>query len=208
MPVVGIFNNKGERIGDMELNKEVFGADINEGLLHEAVRMYLANQRQGTASTKTRSEVRGGGRKPWRQKGTGRARHGSIRSPLWVGGGVTFGPEPRDYGYNMPKKQKKAALRSALSARAGGENLTVLDSLTFDEPKTRRLNELIEQLNMAGTSTLIVTDNIDENVAKSARNLPKVTYIPVNSLNAYHVIRHDNLIITKDALEKIGEVCS
>lgn len=208
MPVTGIFNTRGECIGEIELNDAVFGADVNEGLLHEAVRMYLANKRQGTASTRTRSEVRGGGRKPWRQKGTGRARQGSIRSPLWVGGGKVFGPKPRDYSYSMPRKAKKAALKSALSARAGGDDLIVLEELVIDEPKTRKLREVIENLNLGETSALIVTAERVENIERSARNIPRVTYVPADMLNAYDVMSHDKLVITRDALERLGEVCS
>jgi len=208
MPVAEVFNIKGERMGDIELNDSVFGAEVNEGLLHEAVRMYMANKRQGTAATKTRAQVRGGGRKPWRQKGTGRARHGSIRSPIWVGGGVTFGPQPRDYSYSMPKKAMKSALKSALSARAKSDDLIVLDSLAIDEPKTREIQRIIDNLNIGNASVLIVTENRVEDIVRAARNIPRVTYVSADMLNAYDIIRHDKLVVTQGALERIGEVCS
>jgi len=208
MPVAEILNINGERMGDIKLNDSVFGVEVNKGLLHEVVRMSLANKRQGTASTKTRGEVSGGGRKPWRQKGTGRARHGSIRSPIWVGGGVTFGPTPRKYSYSMPKKAMKAALKSALSARAKGDDIIVLDSLVIDEPKTREMYKIIKNLNIGNASALIVTENRVEDIFRAARNIPRVTYVSVDMLNVYDIIRHDKLIVTQGALERIGEVCS
>ncbi len=159
-------------MGDLELSETVFGAPVNEGLVHQAVVRYLANQRQGTASTKTRGEVSGGGRKPWRQKGTGRARQGSIRAPQWVGGGTVFGPKPRDYRQAMPKKARRAALRSALSSKVASGELLVLDELTFEEPKTKKMVEVLQNLKAAGASALVVTGELDRNVILSARNIP------------------------------------
>src|SRR5690554_6893631 len=156
MPKVSVYNLEGQAVGEMELSDTVFGAAINEALLHEAVVMHLHNQRQGTAATKTRAAVRGGGRKPWRQKGTGRARHGSIRSPIWVGGGVTFGPQPRDYRRAMPKKARRQALKSALSSKVAAGSLIVLDELKFDEPRTRRMVDVLKNLQVQGKA-LVVT---------------------------------------------------
>ncbi len=193
-------------MGDLELSETVFGAPVNEGLVHQAVVRYLANQRQGTASTKTRGEVSGGGRKPWRQKGTGRARQGSIRAPQWVGGGTVFGPKPRDYRQAMPKKARRAALRSALSSKVASGELLVLDELTFEEPKTKKMVEVLQNLKAAGASALVVTGELDRNVILSARNIPGVGTTRAGDLNVYDVVAHARLIATKDAIAKIEEV--
>ncbi|MBO2520861.1 MAG: 50S ribosomal protein L4 [Firmicutes bacterium] len=206
MPKVAVYNMKGEQVGDLELSETVFGAPVNEGLVHQAVVRYLANQRQGTASTKTRGEVSGGGRKPWRQKGTGRARQGSIRAPQWVGGGTVFGPKPRDYRQAMPKKARRAALRSALSSKVASGELLVLDELTFEEPKTKKMVEVLQNLKAAGASALVVTGELDRNVILSARNIPGVGTTRAGDLNVYDVVAHARLIATKDAIAKIEEV--
>jgi len=206
VPKVAVYNMKGEQVGDLELSETVFGAPVNEGLVHQAVVRYLANQRQGTASTKTRGEVSGGGRKPWRQKGTGRARQGSIRAPQWVGGGTVFGPKPRDYRQAMPKKARRAALRSALSSKVASGELLVLDELTFEEPKTKKMVEVLQNLKAAGASALVVTGELDRNVILSARNIPGVGTTRAGDLNVYDVVAHARLIATKDAIAKIEEV--
>lgn len=206
MPRVAVYNMEGEQVGDIELKDEIFGVPVNEGLIHQAVVRYLANQRQGTVKTKTRGEVSGGGRKPWRQKGTGRARHGSIRSPIWVGGGTVFGPQPRDYRQRMPKKARRAALRSALSGKVAAGELVVLDSLALAEPKTRRMAEVLENLNARGSSALFVTPEADRNVVLSVRNLPGVAAARAGDLNVYEVLVHEKVFVTKDAVAKIEEV--
>ncbi len=167
--------------------------------------MLLAGRRRGTASTKNRSEVRGGGRKPWRQKGTGRARHGSIRSPIWTGGGVTFGPKPRHYGYQLPKKARRAALYSALSSKLSGGKLTVLDSLTLAEPKTREIISLLNNLNIEG-SVLLITADSDMNIFKSGRNIPGVTTAIAEKINVLDILNHETLLLTRDAVARIEEV--
>lgn len=204
MPKVAVYNLEGQTVGEMELSDVVFGAPVNEALLHQAVVMYLANQRQGTASTKTRGEVRGGGRKPWRQKGTGRARHGSIRSPIWVGGGVVFGPKPREYRQKMPKKARRAALRSALSEKVREGNLIVLESLTLPEPKTKLMAGVLNRL-AAERKPLIVLAERDRNVELSTRNLPGAATMQATDVNVYQVLVHDKLVLTKDAVAKLEE---
>lgn len=204
MPTVPLYNMAGERVGDMELSERVFGAPVNVPLLHQAVRSYLDNQRQGTASTKTRGEVSGGGRKPWRQKGTGRARQGSIRSPLWVGGGVVFGPKPRDYGWRLPKKARRGALRAALSAKVRDGELVVLDRLEI-EPKTREMAALLRRLGIAGKA-LVVTADGDPNVVRAARNLPGVRTQRADSLNVYEVVSQGRIVLPRRAVEVIEEV--
>lgn len=206
MPRVAVYNTKGEQVGDIELRDDIFGVEVNEALVHQAVVRYLANQRQGTASTKTRGEVSGGGRKPWRQKGTGRARHGSIRSPIWVGGGTVFGPKPRDYRQAMPKKARRAALRSALSSKVAAGEFLVLDELQLAQPKTRQVVELLANLKAKGSSALLVTADVDRNVVLSARNIPGVGTTRAGDLNVYDVVRHSKVIATKDAIAKIEEV--
>ncbi len=205
MPKVTLFNMAGEQIGEIELSDDVFGVEVRPDIMHRAVVNYLANQRQGTANTLTRAEVAGGGRKPWRQKGTGRARHGSIRSPLWRKGGVIFGPKPRSFKSTMPKKLKRLALKSALSAKVVENELIVIDSLSMEAPKTKEMVSILKNLN-ADKKSLIVIAAKDENVEKSARNLPSVKTTYVNTLNTYDILNHDNLIMTKEAAELVEEV--
>ncbi len=205
MPKVAVYNMQGSTVGELELNDQVFAAPVSEALMHQAVVMYLANQRRGTAATKTRAAVRGGGRKPWRQKGTGRARHGSIRSPIWVGGGVVFGPQPRDYRFSMPKRARRQALKSALSSRVAAGNLIVLDELDFDKPKTREMVNVLQNLQVEG-KTLIVTCDDGRNVLLSARNIPGVATIRARDLNVYTVLNSERLIMTKKAVEVVEEV--
>lgn len=205
MPKVTLFNIAGEQIGEIELSYDVFGVEVRPDIMHRAVVNYLANQRQGTANTLTRAEVAGGGRKPWRQKGTGRARHGSIRSPLWRKGGVIFGPKPRSFKSTMPKKLKRLALKSALSAKVVENELIVIDSLSMEAPKTKEMVSILKNLN-ADKKSLIVIAAKDENVEKSARNLPSVKTTYVNTLNTYDILNHDNLIMTKEAAELVEEV--
>ncbi|KPU26759.1 50S ribosomal protein L4 [Caloranaerobacter sp. TR13] len=205
MPKVALYNVSGQQIGDIELNDSVFGVEINEHVLYEAVKNHLANRRQGTQSAKTRSEVRGGGRKPWRQKGTGRARHGSIRSPIWKGGGVVFAPKPRDYSYKLPKKIKRLAMKSALSSKVVNGEIIVLDELKMDRPKTKDMVSILNNLN-SNKKALIVMSGKDENVVKSARNIQGVKTTLVNTLNVYDILNCDSFIITKDAVRKVEEV--
>lgn len=205
MPKVAVYNHEGATVGEITLSDAVFGAEVNPGLLHEVVQMYLANQRQGTSDTKTRSEVRGGGRKPWRQKGTGRARAGSTRAPNWRHGGVAFGPHPRDYGWTMPKKARRAALRQALSAKVAAGDFIVLDSLEIAAPKTKEVAALLVKLN-AVKKAFIVTGEQNVNIYKSARNIPGVNSNGARNLNVYEVLNSGKLIITKDAVAKVEEV--
>jgi large subunit ribosomal protein L4 len=207
MPKVALYNVLGEQVGDIELNDDVFGIDINTHVMYEAVKVYLANQRQGTQSAKTRSEVRGGGRKPWRQKGTGRARQGSIRSPQWKGGGVVFAPKPRDYSMKLPKKIRRLALKSAFSAKAQCDEIIVLDALAMEAPKTKEMLKVLGNLKV-GKKALVVTTDKDENVVLSARNIPGVKTAQVSTLNVYDILNHDAFIITKDAVNKVEEVYS
>ncbi|MBI2560051.1 MAG: 50S ribosomal protein L4 [Planctomycetes bacterium] len=194
-----VYNNEGNEIEKVSLNEERLGSRIHKTLLREAVIMYEANQRVGTASTKTKSEVAGGGRKPWIQKHTGRARAGSIRSPLWRGGGIVFGPKPRDYSYSIPKKAKKVALRSALLSRFVDNEVVVVDRLDFDSPSTKKMVRLLSALNVNG-SCLIVIPERRETVWKSARNIPLVKVMTASELNAYDVLKRDKLLMTKDVL--------
>lgn len=205
MPKVTLYKQDGSQAGDIELAEGVFGIEPNKDVLYEAVIMQQASRRQGTHSTKDRSEVRGGGIKPWRQKGTGRARHGSIRSPIWVGGGVTFGPTPRNYGYKLPKKQRRLALKSALSSKVGEENILVIDELSFEAPKTKEMKAMLAGLS-ATKKTLIVTADYNEAVALSARNLPGVTSVTAAGVNVLDLLTHEKLIITQDAVKQVEEV--
>lgn len=205
MPKVNLYNMNGEVIGDIELNDNVFGVEVNQNVIHLAVVNQLANRRQGTHSTKTKSEVRGGGRKPWRQKGTGRARHGSIRSAQWIKGGIVHGPKPRSYRYTLPKKVKRLAMKSALSAKVAENDIYVLDSLNFDTIKTKQVVSVLNNLKV-NTSALIVLDSKNENVEKSARNISGVKTALVNTLNVYDILKYDKFIITKDAVSKVEEV--
>ncbi|MEY9864718.1 50S ribosomal protein L4 [Peribacillus sp. RS7] len=205
MPKVTLFNQTGSQVGDIELNEAIFGIEPNNHVLFEAIIMQRASLRQGTHKVKNRSEVAGGGRKPWKQKGTGRARQGSIRSPQWRGGGVVFGPTPRSYAYKLPKKVRRLAIKSALSAKALEENILVLESLSFEAPKTKEFVAVLNNLSI-DTKTLIVTDGLDEKVALSARNIPGVTVVEAVGLNVLDVVSHNKLILTKSAVEKVEEV--
>lgn len=204
MPKVTVYNIEGQPVGELDLNPKVFGAEINPSLMHDAVVMYLANQRTGTASTKTRGEVRGGGRKPWRQKGLGRARQGSIRAPQWVGGGVVFGPKPREWRQKMPKKARRQALRSALSAKVQAGELVVLDALTLPEAKTRHMAGVLRNFN--ATKALVVTERPDETVIRSSRNIPGVETGVAKDLNVYQVLKYPKVFITRDAVAAVEEV--
>ncbi len=205
MPKVDLYNMKGETVGEIELSDDIFGVKVNENAVHLAVQNQLANKRQGTQSTKTKSEVRGGGIKPWRQKGTGRARHGSIRSAQWIKGGIVLGPKPRSYSYTIPKKLKKLALKSALSSKVNGKELMVLDQLSFDSIKTKQMASVLDSLKVE-TSALIVLNGKNETVEKSARNIPGVKTAFVNTINVFDILKYDKFIITKDAVEKVEEV--
>ena len=203
MPKAPLFDVKGNRLGEVELPDAVFGIEPNEYAVHEAVTLQLASRRSGTHDTKTISEVAGGGRKPWRQKGTGRARHGSRRSPLWRGGGVVFGPTPRKYGYSMPKKVRRLALLSALSARAQGDAVFVVDSLELPEPSTKAMAMLFDAIGVE--KPLVVTAVKDEVVEKSTRNIPNALALGVAGLNVYDVVNHHALIIAREAVAKAEE---
>ncbi|WP_010095769.1 50S ribosomal protein L4 [Ornithinibacillus scapharcae] len=205
MPKVALFKQDGSQAGEFELNESVFGIEPNTHVLHEAVVMQRASMRQGTHAVKNRSEVRGGGRKPWRQKGTGRARQGSIRSPQWVGGGVVFGPTPRSYSYKLPKKVRRLALKSALSSKVNEQNLIVLENIAIDAPKTKEVVKMLSALNVE-RKALIVTADTDENVIRSANNIQGVKVLSVTEVNVLDLLSHDKLIFTKDAAEKAGEV--
>ena len=204
-----VYDMKGAEAGTIELNDGIFAVPVNPIVIHEAVKQYLANQRQGTQSTLTRTEVRGGGRKPWRQKGTGRARQGSIRAPQWTHGGVALGPKPRSYRITMNKKAKRLALKSAFSSKVAAEEFIVVDSLAFDAPKTKKMVEVLAALNAAGKKALIVVDaksDANDIVISSARNIEGVKTLYVNTLNVYDIIKHDVFIMTKDAVNKTEEV--
>jgi large subunit ribosomal protein L4 len=200
------YDVNGKELGNIELPASVFNENINEHAVHQVVVSQLAKIRQGTASTKTRGEVSGGGKKPWRQKGTGRARHGSIRSPLWVGGGVTFGPKPRSYDKKVPRKVKKLALRSILTDKLESGSLIVLEELSFDKPKTSQMVEVLRNLELEGAKVVIVIPEKDTNVYLSARNIPGVKTLVVDALNAYDLLNNDYLVIVNEAIEKIEEV--
>ena len=204
MANVTVYNMEGKEVGTIELNDAVFGVEINEHLVHMAVVNQLANNRQGTQKAKTRSEVSGGGRKPWRQKGTGHARQGSTRAPQWTGGGMVFAPVPRDYSFKMNKKEKRAALKSALTSRVQANKLIVLDQLTMDAPKTKAMQNVLNSLNV--NKALVVTKENDANVVLSARNIPDVKTALVNTLNTYDVLNAGKFIIAKDAVAKLEEV--
>ena len=205
MASVSVYDMKGKEVGTIELADAVFGAPINEHLVHMAVVQQLANNRQGTQKAKTRSEVSGGGRKPWRQKGTGHARQGSIRAPQWTGGGVVFAPVPRDYSFKMNRKEKRGALKSALSDKVANSKLIVVDKIVFDEIKTKAFAEMLGCLKVEGKA-LVVLPEVDEKVILSARNIPTVATTQVETLNVYDVMNNGTLVVTKDAIEKIQEV--
>ena len=204
MANLSVFNMEGNEVGTMELNDAIFGAKVNEHLVHLAVVSQLANKRQGTQKAKTRSEVSGGGRKPWRQKGTGHARQGSTRAPQWTGGGMVFAPVPRDYSFKMNKKEKRAALKSALTSRVQANKLIVLDQLTMDAPKTKAMQNVLNSLNV--NKALVVTKENDANVVLSARNIPDVKTALVNTINVYDVMKYNTVVLTKDAVAAIEEV--
>ena len=204
MANVSVFNMEGKEVGTLELNDAVFAAPINEHLVHMAVVQQLANKRQGTQSAKTRSEVSGGGKKPWRQKGTGHARQGSTRSPQWTGGGVVFAPKPRDYSFKMNKKEKNAAIKSVLTSKVNDSKLVVLDELKLEAIKTKEVVAILKNLNVE--KALIVTADKDENVVISARNIPTVRTAFTNTINVYDMLKYDTVVVTKDAVAKIEEV--
>ena len=205
MANVSVYNMEGKEVGKIDLNDAIFGVEVNEHLVHMAVLQQLADKRQGTQKAKTRSEVSGGGRKPWRQKGTGHARQGSIRAPQWKGGGVVFAPVPRDYSFKMNKKEKRAALKSALTDKAQAGNLIVVDELKFDEIKTKKFAEVMNNLKATRKALVVLADN-DKNVVLSARNLAEANTTLTNTLNVYDIVNARTLVLTKDAVAKIEEV--
>ena len=204
MANVSVYNMEGKEVGTIELNDAVFGVEVNEHLVHMAVVAQLANKRQGTQKAKTRSEVSGGGRKPWRQKGTGHARQGSTRAPQWTGGGVVFAPTPRDYSFKMNRKEKRAALKSALTSRVQENKLIVVDELKFDEIKTKKFAEVLKNLNL--DKALVVLNENDEKVVMSAKNIPTVKTTQINTINVYDVLKYNTVVLTKAAAESIEEV--
>ena len=205
MPRVQVYDMNGEKLKQMNISKEIFGIEPNQAVMHMAVVNYLANQRQGTQSTLTRTEVRGGGRKPWRQKGTGHARQGSIRAPQWRHGGVALGPKPRDYRYSLNKKVRRLAMKSALSDKVLNKNLIVLDKLVLEEYKTKRVVEMLKALGVDGKA-LVVMPAVDSKVIKSAGNIPGVETTQVNTLNVYDILNSDKIVTTVEAVKKIEEV--
>ena len=204
MATVKVYNMEGNEVGTLELNDAVFGVNVNEHLMHLAVVSQLANKRQGTQSAKTRSEVSGGGRKPWKQKGTGHARQGSTRAPQWTHGGVVFAPKPRDYSVKMNKKEKAAAIKSALTSVVADEKIYVIDAFNFDEIKTKKMAAVLDSLKVE--KALVVLDKKDENVILSARNIPNVRTVMTNAINVYDILKYGSLVITKDAVAQIEEV--
>lgn len=204
MANVAVYNMEGKEVDKIELNDSIFGVEINEHLVHMAVLQQLANKRQGTQKAKTRSEVRGGGRKPWRQKGTGHARQGSARSPQWTGGGVVFAPTPRDYSFKLNKKEKRAALKSALTSRVVENKFVVVDELKLDEIKTKKFVEVLKNLNVE--KALVVLNDMDEKVIASAANIPTVKTTQTNELNVFDVLKYDTVVVTKAAVATIEEV--
>ena len=204
MANVSVYNIEGKEVGSIELNDAVFGVEVNEHLVHMAVVNQLANNRQGTQSAKTRSEVSGGGRKPWRQKGTGHARQGSTRSPQWTGGGVVFAPKPRDYSFKMNKKEKRIALLSALSSKVAESKIVVLDEIKLDEIKTKKFVEVMNNLKVE--NALVVLEGENKNVVLSGRNIPSVKVTATNEINTYDVLKYTTLVVTKAAVEKLEEV--
>ena len=204
MPKLNVLNVNGQNVGEIELAEAVFGVEVNEHVLYEVVKNQLANKRQGTQSAKTRAEVRGGGRKPWKQKGTGRARQGSIRAPQWIKGGVVFAPKPRCYRMSIPKSMRRVAMLSALTSKVQNDEMVVLDSLTLEAPKTKEIVKMLNAFN--AKKTLIVTAEANETVYKSARNIEGVAVLPVNNINVYDLLKYSKVIMTKDAVSKIEEV--
>ena len=204
MPTVGLFNKEGKQVGDFQLNENIFAVEVNENAMHQVVVALLANKRQGTQSAKTRAEVRGGGIKPWRQKGTGRARQGSIRAPQWIKGGIVFAPKPRDYRMAIPKSMKRVAMRSALSTKVQDGQMVVVEDLAFDSIKTKNVVNMLKA--MEAKKTLIITAESNEVVYKSARNIEGVAVIPANNINVYDLLKFEKVVMTKDAVSKIEEV--
>ena len=204
MAKVSVYNIEGKVVGDMELNDAVFGVEVNEHLVHMAVVQQLANNRQGTQSAKTRSEVSGGGRKPWRQKGTGHARQGSTRSPQWTGGGIVFAPKPRDYSFKMNKKEKNLALKSVLTTKVAENKFIVVDGLSFDEIKTKNMVNVLKNLEVK--KALVVTADDNKNVTLSSRNIPGVKTAFTNTINVYDILKYDKMVVAKDVISKIEEV--
>lgn len=205
MPNVVMINQLGEEVGKIDLNEAVFGIEVNEHAVYEVVKNQLANKRQGTQSAKTRAEVRGGGRKPWRQKGTGRARQGSTRSPQWTGGGVVFAPKPRDYSYSVPKKVKRLALKSVLTSKVNDEEIIVLDKLELDAISTKAAQEVMSKINI-GRNALFVVSERDEKVYRSFKNIPNVDTVVADKMNVYDILKYDSFVVTQDAVKKIEEV--
>jgi large subunit ribosomal protein L4 len=203
MPTIPVLNIQGSQVGEIALNEAIFGAKVNKALLHEAVTMQLASRRLGTSAVKNRAAVSGGGRKPWRQKGTGQARHGSRRSPIWKGGGVVFGPTPRSYAYSLPKKARRKALCAALSAKVESGELIVVDGLTMSEPKTKVMVDILSKIK--AEKPLIVTAGSDVNVSKSGRNIPGVAIMASEGVNVYDILAHNHLVLTKEAVGKVEE---
>jgi large subunit ribosomal protein L4 len=204
MPKVALYNMDAKVVGEVELSDAVFGVELNPEVMHQVVKMQLANKRQGTQSALTRAEVSGGGKKPWKQKGTGRARHGSTRSPQWTHGGIVFAPKPRDYSYTLPKKLKRVALKSALSSKVTDNEIFVLDELKMDAPKTKVILEMLKKFD--AEKTLIVVREADEVIYKSVRNIEGACVLPVNNLNVYDILKYHKFIITKDAAQLVEEV--
>jgi len=204
MPKVALYNMNGQQVGDIELSENIFGAEINKEVMHQVVKMQLANKRQGTQSTLTRGEVSGGGIKPWRQKGTGRARQGSIRAPQWIHGGVVFAPKPRDYSYTVPKKIRRLAMKSALSSKVVDNDMIVIDEMAMEVPKTKLVVDMLKSFE--AKKALIIVPEKDEAVYKSARNIEGVAILPVNNLNVYDILKYEKFIITRDAVSKVEEV--
>ncbi len=207
MPKVNVLNMSGEQVGEIELSEDIFGVEINQHVVYEVVKNQLANKRQGTQSAKTRAEVRGGGRKPWRQKGTGRARQGSVSAPHFTGGGVVFAPKPRDYSYKVPKKVRRLALKSVLTSKVEMGEIIVVDKIDFDAPKTKDMANFLAKIN-ADKKALIVMEEKNANVIKSASNIPNVQTALVNTINVYDILKYNSFIITKEAVKKVEEVYS
>ena len=205
MPKVDVYDIKGKKVSDVELNENVFGIEPNENVVHSVVVNYMANQRQGTQNTKTRSEVSGGGRKPWRQKGTGRARQGSIRAPQWIKGGIALGPKPRSYRYKINKKEKQLAVKSVLSSKVNEKELTVVDKLDLKDIKTAEMAKIMNNLKLTGKTLFVLPEN-NEKVQKSARNIEGVKVSIVDTMNTYDLVKYDNLVLTEDSVKRIEEV--
>ena len=205
MPKVSVYNVEGKKVSDVDLKEEIFGIEPNEAIIHSVLVNYLANQRQGTQSTKTRAEVRGGGRKPWRQKGTGRARQGSIRAPQWIKGGIALGPKPRSYKFTVNRKERQLAVKSMLSMKVLEQSMVVVDKLAFDEIKTKNMVSALNNLKVTG-KTLVMLPEKNENVQKSARNIEGVKTTLVNTINVYDLLKYNNLVVTLDTVKKLEEV--